>query len=190
MLCPSFSAEVGFHVGGVVSPSFSMPLLRKSNMLLKLGTRVCDFHVFLFCDGGCGPHHLLRKVLFFFGKFEPHEYVVSRSDGGTRAVGNDSGHEPLYTKPEKAVDVLGQGGCSWRTPHFCAKTDVPIAPSKRRVANTSCINLLVVPILDRVPSHVGQLFAENQTMLDVVICRCLDTEHLSKSLDSEVVHRE
>ena len=28
------------------------------------------------------------------------------------------------------------------------------------------------------------------TMVDVVICRYLDTEHLSKSLDSEVGHRE
>ena len=27
-------------------------------------------------------------------------------------------------------------------------------------------------------------------MVDVVICRSLDTEHLSKSLDSEVGHRE
>ena len=65
----------------------------------KLGTCVCEFHVFFFCEGDSGPLHVLRKVFCFFGKFE-RENVARRSHGGTRAVENDSGHGPLCTKPE------------------------------------------------------------------------------------------
>ena len=56
--------------------------------------------MFFFCEGDSGPLHVLRKVFCFFGKFEPRGYVARRSHGGTRVVENDSGHEPLCTKPE------------------------------------------------------------------------------------------
>ena len=38
--------------------------------------------MFFFCGVDCGPLHVLRMVLFFFGKFERREYVVRRSAGG------------------------------------------------------------------------------------------------------------
>ena len=58
----------------------SMPLLRKSNMMPTLGTRVREFH--FCCEVNHGPRYILRIVRFFFVKFELREYVVRRSDGG------------------------------------------------------------------------------------------------------------
>ena len=42
--------EGGFYLGDDVSPSQLTLLLRKSTMMTKLGTRVCEFHVFCGVD--------------------------------------------------------------------------------------------------------------------------------------------
>ena len=80
-------------------------------MIPKLGTRVCEsFMFFFFAKSINGPLHALRIVFFFFGMFEPREYVVRRRTilGMSRCASNT----------ESAVDTLRQDGSSWRTRHF------------------------------------------------------------------------
>ena len=95
---------------------------------------------------------------------------------------NDSGHEPLCTKPEKAVDILRQEGSSWRTRQRLEKS-WPTQDRTRSKVRTICRLMHEV-------FAILLLGAIDNTMVDVVICASLDTEHLSKSLDGEVEHRE
>ena len=74
-------AEGSIHFGGDVPPSRFNAVAAQVEHDAQIGnTRVCELHAF--CGVDKGPLHVLRIVLLVFGKFEPREYVVHRSDGG------------------------------------------------------------------------------------------------------------
>ena len=93
---------------------------------------------------------------------------------GTRAVEDDSGHEQMCIKTEKVVDILRQDGSSWRRAPLCT-----FQGQNRTLSRMSHEEWAIL--------FVGSV---RNTMVHVMICRSLDTEHVPKSLDSEVEHRE
>ena len=95
---------------------------------------------------------------------------------GTRAVGNVSGLGLMCFTIEKAIERWRRDKSSSRTRHFPWNAEGLGKVGQRKIElHEVCVNL-----------SVG---AVQNTMVDVVISRYLDTELLSKSLDSEVGHR-
>ena len=95
---------------------------------------------------------------------------------GTRAVGNVSGLGLVCFTIEKAIDRWRRDTISSRTHRFPWKAEGPGKDGQRKMElHEVCVNLFVGAV--------------QNTMVDVVSFRSLDTELLSKSLDSEVGHR-
>ena len=116
--CLSVSAEVGFHFGGDVSSSFSLPLLRKSSMLPKLGTRVCEFHVFFLCEGDSDPLHVLRKEFFASSATSSRVKTLRAAVMEARELLRAILGMSRFAPNPKAVNILRQGGGSWRMRQF------------------------------------------------------------------------
>ena len=97
----------------------SRPLLRESNMTRKLRRRGCEF---LLPSQTWSTSRCCERCFFFFGKFEPREYALRRSDGGIERCWQRFGHGPMCINTEKTVDILRHEGCSWRTRHFLCES--------------------------------------------------------------------